>query len=100
MAQPKHDEFDRLLKCSIKELAAAILPMSAKECETYTRAMLDRIGGPSFDKLLMRIVETMVPEDMEAVHHAVRMNIIWQFGTCFPMCPQKTMLSREFWRSP
>jgi hypothetical protein len=37
--------------------------MSAKECETYTREMLDRIGGPSFEKLLMRIVETMVPTD-------------------------------------
>jgi hypothetical protein len=37
--------------------------MSAKECEAYTRAMLDRIGGPSFEHLLMRIVETMVPTD-------------------------------------
>ena len=37
--------------------------MSAKECETYTREMLDRIGGPSFDTLLMRIVETMLPTD-------------------------------------
>jgi hypothetical protein len=37
--------------------------MSAKECETYTRAMLDRIGGPSFEQLLMRIVETMIPTD-------------------------------------
>jgi hypothetical protein len=37
--------------------------MSAKECEQYSRAMLDRIGGPSFEKLLMRIVETMVPTD-------------------------------------
>ena len=63
MAQPKLDKFDRLLKCDIEELTAIILPMSAKECETYTRAMLARIGGPSFDKLLMRIVETMVPMD-------------------------------------
>ena len=63
MAQPKHDELDWLLKCSIKELATAILPLSAKECETYTRAMLDRVGGPSFEQLLMRIVETMVPTD-------------------------------------
>jgi hypothetical protein len=37
--------------------------MSAKECETYTREILDRIGGPSFDQLLMRIVETMLPTD-------------------------------------
>ena len=37
--------------------------MSAKELETYTKEMLDRIGGPSFEQLLMRIVETMVPTD-------------------------------------
>jgi hypothetical protein len=37
--------------------------MSAKECERYARAILGRVGGPSFDQLLMRIVETMVPKD-------------------------------------
>ena len=63
MAQPKHDELDRLLKCSMKELATAIFPLSAKECETYTKAMLGCVGGPSFDQLLMRIVETMLPTD-------------------------------------
>jgi hypothetical protein len=63
VAHSKHDPLDRLLKCSINELTASILPMSAKECETYTREMLDRIGGPSFDQLLMRIVETMLPTD-------------------------------------
>jgi hypothetical protein len=63
VARSKHDPLDRLLKCSINELTASILPMSAKECETYTREMLDRIGGPSFEQLLTRIVETMVPTD-------------------------------------
>ena len=63
MARSKNDPLDRLLKCSINELTASILPLSAKECETYTREMLDRIGGPSFEQLLMRIVETMVPTD-------------------------------------
>ena len=63
MARSEHDPLDRLLKCSINELTASIRLMSAKECETYTREMLDRIGGPSFEKLLMRIVETMVPTD-------------------------------------
>lgn len=63
MARSKHDPLDRLLKCGINELTASILPMSAKKCEIYTRAMLDRIGGPSFEQLLIRIVETIVPTD-------------------------------------
>ena len=63
VARSEHDPLDRLLKCSINELTASLRLMSAKECETYTREMLDRIGGPSFEKLLMRIVETMVPTD-------------------------------------
>jgi hypothetical protein len=37
--------------------------MSAKNCEKIARAILDRIGGPSFEQLLMRIVETMLPRD-------------------------------------
>src|SRR5450830_435290 len=37
--------------------------MSAKNCEQYVRAILGRVGGPSFEQLLMRIVETMVPRD-------------------------------------
>ncbi len=37
--------------------------MSAKNCEQYARIILDHIGGPSLEKLLMRIVETMVPTD-------------------------------------
>src|ERR1700704_2826888 len=32
--------------------------MSAKNCEQYVRAILSRIGGPSFEQFLMRIVET------------------------------------------
>ena len=56
-------ELDWLLKCKLEELIASVRPMSAKNCEKIARAILDRIGGPSFEQLLMRIVETMVPRD-------------------------------------
>jgi hypothetical protein len=56
-------ELDWLLKCKIEELVASVRPMSAKNCEQIVRAILDRIGGLSFDQLLMRIVETMIPRD-------------------------------------
>jgi hypothetical protein len=58
-----HLELDWLLSCKIEELIASVRPMSAKNCEQYVRAILGRIGGPSFEQLLMRIVETMVPRD-------------------------------------
>jgi hypothetical protein len=59
-----HDnrELDRLLTCDIRELLAAITPMSADDCEHYARAILDRVGGPTFEQYLMRITETMIPE--------------------------------------
>jgi hypothetical protein len=56
-------ELDWLLKCKLEELIASVRPMSAKNCEQIVRAILDRIGGPSFEQLLMRIVEPMVPRD-------------------------------------
>ena len=56
-------ELDWLLKCKLEELIASVRPMSAKNCERIVRAILDRIGGPSFEQLLMRIVETMIPRD-------------------------------------
>ena len=37
--------------------------MSANNCEQYARAILSRIGGPSFEQLMMRIVETANPND-------------------------------------
>ena len=54
----KHLELDWLLKCKLEELIASVRPMSAKNCEQYVRAILSRIGGPSFEQFLMRIVET------------------------------------------
>ena len=63
MKESEHLELDWLLKCKLEELIALVRPMSAKNCEQIARAILDRIGGPSFEQLLMRIVETMVPRD-------------------------------------
>jgi hypothetical protein len=59
----EHLELDRLLKCKLEELTASVRPMSANNCEQYVRAILGRVGGPSFEQFLMRIVETMVPRD-------------------------------------
>ncbi len=56
-------ELDRLLTCDTEELLAAITPMSADDCEHYARAILDRIGGPTFEQYLMRITETLIPKD-------------------------------------
>jgi hypothetical protein len=56
-------ELDWLLKCNLEELIASVRPMSAKNCEQIVRAILDRIGGPTFEQLLTRIVGTMVPRD-------------------------------------
>ena len=56
-------ELDWLLKCKLEELIASVRRISAKNCEQIVRAILDRIGGPSFEQLLMRIVETMGPRD-------------------------------------
>ena len=63
MKDSGHLELDWLLSCKIEELIASVRPMSAKNCEQYVRAILGRIGGPSFAQLSMRIVETMVPRD-------------------------------------
>ena len=63
MKDSGHLELDWLLSCKLEELIASVRPMSAKSCEQYARAILGRIGGPSFEQLLMRIVETMVPRD-------------------------------------
>ena len=56
-------ELDRLLSCNIDELIASVHPMSAKICEQYARAILGRIGGPSYDQLFIRLIETMIPRD-------------------------------------
>jgi hypothetical protein len=48
-------ELDWLLKCNLEELIASVRPMSAKNCEQIVRAILDRIGGPTFEQLLARI---------------------------------------------
>jgi hypothetical protein len=37
--------------------------MSANSCEQYARAILGRIGGPSFEQVMMRIIQTAAPKD-------------------------------------
>jgi hypothetical protein len=70
-------ELDQLLGCSVDELIALVKPMSADNCEQYARAILGRIGGPSFEQLIRRIVETAVndgdrpPTDPDAYYFAV-----------------------------
>jgi hypothetical protein len=63
MAHMAHIELDRLLGCSVGELIALVQPMSADNCEQYARAILGRIGGPSFEQLMMRIIQTAAPKD-------------------------------------
>jgi hypothetical protein len=70
-------ELDQLLGCSVDELIALVKPMSADNCEQYARAILDRLGGPRFEQLIRRIVETAVndggrpPTDVDAYYFAV-----------------------------
>ena len=63
MSDSKNLELNRLLTCNLGELIAAVRPMSAQDCEHYARAILNRIGGPTFEQYLMRIVERMISED-------------------------------------
>src|SRR4030081_3148359 len=83
-------ELDWWLKCKLEELIASVRPMSAKNCEQIVRAILDRIGGPSFEQLLMRIVETMVPRDGRGPR-PTRTSITLQSVICFLMCPREMM---------
>ena len=58
-----HFELDRLLNCTVDELTALVKPMSANNCEQYARAILGRIGGPSFEQVMIRIIQTAAPKD-------------------------------------
>lgn len=63
MKGSEHIEVDWLLNCKIDDLVSVIRPLSADSCEQYAKAMLSKIGGPSYDHLLVRIVNAMVPLD-------------------------------------
>jgi hypothetical protein len=63
VSDPKDLELNRLLTCDLEKLIDAVRPMSAKDCERHARAILSRIGGPTLEQYLMRIVERMIPED-------------------------------------
>ena len=62
MINVTHIELDQLLACSADELITLVTPMSASNCEQYARAILGVIGGPSFEQLMMRILQTAVPK--------------------------------------
>lgn len=63
MTHMEHIELDHVLDCTVDELIALVRPMSANHCEQYARAILGRVGGPSFEQLMMRIVQTACPKD-------------------------------------
>ncbi len=70
-------ELDRLLNCTVDELTALVKPLSANNCEQYARAILGRIGGPSFEQLMVRIIKTAAPgghtpTDPDTYYFAVR----------------------------
>ena len=72
-------ELERLLGCSVDELVALVKPMSADSCEQYARAILSRLGGPSFEQLMMRIIQTAAakgvsppPSDPDTYYFAAR----------------------------
>jgi hypothetical protein len=74
-----HIELDQLLGCSADELITLVTPMSASNCEQYARAILGLIGGPSFEQLMMRILQTAVakgvgppPSNPDTYYFAVR----------------------------
>jgi hypothetical protein len=54
-------ELDRLLNCTVDELTVLVKPLSANNCERYARGILGRIGGPSFEQLMIRIIQTAAP---------------------------------------
>ena len=63
MINSAHIEIDQLLRCPVDELIALVRPVSASYCEQYARAILGGIGGPSFEQLMMRIVEAAAQKD-------------------------------------
>jgi hypothetical protein len=89
-------ELDRLLKCNLEELIASVRPMSAKNCEQIVRAMLDRIGGPTFEQLLTRIVGTMVPRDGRGPP-TNQTSTILQFVICFRKFRRRMMFWADFY---
>ena len=63
MSDLKPLDLDRLLTCDVDELTAGVRLMSDRDCERYVQAILDRVGGPSFDQYIGRLVSAMTPSD-------------------------------------
>jgi hypothetical protein len=72
-------ELDRLLNCTVDELTALVKPLSANNCERYARAILGRIGGPSFEQLMIRIIQS--------VHLAAAAALFTLSAAGGPTCP-------------
>jgi hypothetical protein len=56
-------ELDQLLSCTVDELVALVQRMPADHCEQCVRGILSRVGGPSLEQLMMRLLETADPKD-------------------------------------
>lgn len=72
-------DLDRLLTCNAEELAERLSDMSVTQCEFTARAILDRVGGPRFERYLQCIADTMAPPaggeppgTIDGYYHAVR----------------------------
>ena len=72
-------DLDRLLTCDADELAKRLSDLSVAQCERAARGILDRVGGPRFERYLQGIAETMAcpdggdpPETIDGYYHAVR----------------------------
>ncbi len=51
------------LQCDDADLKRHLDTMSARQCEQLARELLDELGGPTFEKYLTVIAETMAPPD-------------------------------------
>ena len=56
-------DLDHLLTCGADELAEHVSDMSVAQCEWVARGILERVGGPRFERYLQCIAETMAPPD-------------------------------------
>jgi hypothetical protein len=54
---------DDLMTCGMDEFITALENLSAPECERHARSILDRIGGPSFEECVSRLLDTAWSSD-------------------------------------
>jgi len=98
-------DLDRLLTYDANELAECLGDMSVAQCQYAARAILDRVGGPRFERYLQCIAETMVPPDggeppetIDGYYHAVRQlfpHVEKDDGTLGRLCAVVVQLCRR-----